>query len=242
MKYSIIIPTLNEEKFILNLLNVIGNQLLKNEFDYEVIISDGGSSDSTLSIVKKYADQIVSNNYNTPQNIAGGRNLGASISKGDILIFLNADVAISNVKYFFKELDYIFNDSRYVAYTCKVSINQEEEILSDKIFMNFYNHYFHFLNIINIGMGRGECQVIKKTTFDEVCGYNENLAAGEDFDLFRRIRKIGKIYFSHQVIVYESPRRYRKYGHIYIFFSWLINSIFVILIKKSFAKKWEEVR
>jgi len=242
MKYSIIIPTLNEEKFILNLLNLIADQSLKKKYSYEIIISDGGSSDSTLSLVDKYADRIILHNENTFQNIAVGRNLGASIAKGGILIFLNADVSISNINYLFKELDYIFNENKYVGYTCKVSITPEEEILSDKIFMKFYNYYFHFLNIIKVGMGRGECQVIKKNIFDKVCGYNENLAAGEDFDLFRRIRKIGKIYFSHQVIVYESPRRYRKYGHIYIFFSWLINSIFVILKKKSFAKKWEEVR
>ena len=241
MKLSIIIPTLNEEKVLENLLIQLTDKKLKDKFDFEIIVSDGGSKDDTLKIAKKYTDKIILCNSVQNQNIAIGRNIGASIAKGELLCFINADIKLPNPEELFDDLIHCF-EKDYVAYTCSVKIDPDQEILSDKIFLNFYNYYFHFLNIINVGMGRGECQVIKKSIFDETHGYNENLAAGEDFELFKRIRKIGKIYFSHRVKVFESPRRYRKYGHILIFLSWLLNSIFVIFKKKSYSKKWEEVR
>lgn len=243
MKYSIIIPTLNEEKILENLLKTLTDSSLKKKYDYEIIISDGGSKDSTVVIAKNHTNKICfENSANT--NIAKGRNLGASIADGDILIFLNADIVIPSPEKLFNEIKFklVDENKNYVAYTCAVNIHPEEQKITDKIFMNFYNYYFHFLNIIGVGMGRGECQAIRKNIFYQVNGYNENLAAGEDFDLFRRVRKIGKIFFSHDVTIYESPRRYRKYGHLFIFLSWLLNSIFVIFTKKSYAKKWEEVR
>lgn len=88
----------------------------------------------------------------------------------------------------------------------------------------------------------GECHIIKKDVFYEFDGYRENLAAGEDFDLYRRIRKKYKILFARNLVVYESPRRYRKLGHFRIFFTWLINSIYIVLKNNSKSTKWDQVR
>ena len=51
IKFSIIVPSLNNKKFLLNCLNSIFNQTYKN---YEIIVVDGGSTDGTLNILKKY--------------------------------------------------------------------------------------------------------------------------------------------------------------------------------------------
>ena len=48
---SIVIPTLNEEKYLPNLLQCIKAQKLN---DYEIIVSDGNSIDKTIKIAKKY--------------------------------------------------------------------------------------------------------------------------------------------------------------------------------------------
>lgn len=101
MRYSIIIPTLNEEKLLQPLLLLLNNDYLKKKFDYEVIVSDGGSTDKTLSIAKKYSDIVIINNENKKQNIAIGRNLGAKKAMGDILIFLNGDILIKDLNLFF---------------------------------------------------------------------------------------------------------------------------------------------
>ena len=114
--------------------------------------------------------------------------------------------------------------------------------LSDTIFHTIYNNYFWLLNYVGVGMGRGECQVIRKEVFEEVGGYNEQCAAGEDFELFKRIRKMGKILFSKKVFVFESPRRFRRYGYFRVTFSWIINSFSVIFKNRSMHTEWEQVR
>lgn len=242
MKYSIIIPALNEEKLLPLLLDKLSDQKIKNDFDYEIIVSDGGSSDDTIKISKDYTDKVVIADLNQKQNIASGRNSGAKVADGDILIFINADVRINNVYKLFQNIRNKLSSEKYLAMTCKVKINPEEEIFSDKVFLGFYNIYFHSLNIFGVGMGRGECHIIKKEIFEKVNGYNEEFAAGEDFDLFRRIRKLGKIYFSTKNVIYESPRRYREIGHFGTMFRWLMNSVSTIFLKKSISKEWKQVR
>ena len=242
MKYSIIIPTLNEEKLLPKLLEQLINSRIREMYDYEIIISDGGSSDATVEIALKYADKVIVHNSNQKQNIAEGRNKGAENANGDILIFLNGDIMIKNIEIFFKEIETEFLNSNYLAMTSIVCVNPDESKLTDKLFLGFYNLYFHSLNIIGVGMGRGEIHIIKKEVFQSLNGYNINLAAGEDFDLYKRIRRKGKILFDRKIIIYESPRRYRRYGHLKIFFTWLFNSIYVIFTNKSLSQDWEQVR
>jgi glycosyltransferase involved in cell wall biosynthesis len=242
LKYSIIIPTLNEEKLLPGLLRQFNDSALKKNYDYEIIISDGGSSDKTIEIALEFSDVIKVHVDSAKQNIAIGRNRGAHYANGNILIFLNGDVIIPDVKFFFEFIDKKFDTSEYAAMTCKVLVFPEEENISDKIFHYFYNKYFYLLNVFGIGMGRGECQVIKKDFFRIVNGNNENLEAGEDFDLFKRINKHGKILFTNKLFVYESPRRYRKLGYDGVTWSWIKNAISILLRNKSLSKEWEQVR
>ncbi|MBN1300256.1 MAG: glycosyltransferase [Melioribacteraceae bacterium] len=242
MKFSIIIPTLNEENLLPNLLGQIVSDKLKAKYDYEIIVSDGGSNDYTVEYALKYCDKVVVHKEKCKQNISEGRNKGAEVAEGEWLIFLNGDVIISDVDLFFRLLTELSSDNKYAGITLKVDVEDKEKTMSDKIFLTFYDYYFHFLNIVGVGMGRGECLILSKNSFKELNGFNSNLAAGEDFDLFKRLRRKGKIYYSHKLCVYESPRRYRKYGHLKIFFTWLANSIFVIFKNKSLSKEWEEVR
>lgn len=242
MKYSIIIPTLNEEKLLPSLLKQLNGNGLKNKYDYEIIISDGGSTDKTIELALENSDLIKVHHDKEKQNIAKGRNIGASFAKGDILIFLNGDVMLNDANNFFAYLEANFLKTEYVAMTCKVKIFPQEEILADKLFHSIYNSYFFLLNVFGVGMGRGECQIIRKEIFQTVKGNNEKLAAGEDFDLFKRIRKEGKIFFSNELCIYESPRRYRKFGYSGVSLSWIKNSLSIIFKNRSLSKEWEQVR
>ena len=93
-----------------------------------------------------------------------------------------------------------------------------------------------------MGMGRGECHVINRNSFLVTGGYNENLTAGEDFELYKRMKRLGKILFLKKCIIYESPRRYRKFGYRKVFWDWTRNSFAITLFGKSISKNWEEVR
>ncbi|QQS37965.1 MAG: glycosyltransferase [Ignavibacteriales bacterium] len=242
MKYSIIIPTLNEEKLLPGLLGEIHSPELRKKYEYEIILSDGGSTDRTIELALDKADIIKVHRDMEKQNIAMGRNVGAYLADGDVLIFLNGDVLTMNAENFFRYLDDKFYKSDFVAMTCKVKVFPSEEIISDKLFHSIYNLYFYLLNVFGVGMGRGECQVIRKEIFYQVNGNNESLAAGEDFDLFKRIRKHGKIFFSNELCIYESPRRYRKFGYSGVSFSWIKNSLSIIFKNRSISKEWEQVR
>jgi|WetSurMetagenome_2_1015567.scaffolds.fasta_scaffold50423_2 glycosyltransferase involved in cell wall biosynthesis len=240
-KISIIIPTLNEEKLIFQNLNQF-DKVLKEKYNLEIIVSDGGSRDSTLQIVTGLADKVLIHKEKFKQNISRGRNQGALNSVGDVLIFLNADTLISDLNLFFEKILNIFNDKNVVAAACPVKVFKNEEIFIDKIFHFSYNNYVRFLNKFFMGMGRGECHIIKRDSFLKAGRYNEDMYAGEDFDLYRRLKKIGKIIFLNDFIVYESPRRYRRFGYLKVFWDWTRNSVWITLFKKSISKDWEEVR
>ena len=90
LKISIIIPTLNEAKFLGETLTYI-QQLSP----HEVIISDGGSDDGTLKIAAKFTENVV----NGPAGRALQMNAGARIATGDIFLFLHADSRIEPASY-----------------------------------------------------------------------------------------------------------------------------------------------
>lgn len=242
MKLSVIIPTLNEAKLLPQLLEQLNN-IRELHPEVEIIISDGGSKDETLQIAESYNCIIIRNSENNRQNIAMGRNLGAAQTEAPLLLFLNADVRFESPGKFFEFCLNVFPDSEYAAMTCYVKTFPEETTLADTLFHGFYNFYFIVLNKIGVGMGRGECQLLKRDYFINAEGYNPELAAGEDFDLFRRIKAAGgKIFFNKALMVYESPRRYRKIGYWGVALLWTKNALSILLKNKSISKVWEQVR
>ena len=242
---SVIIPTYMEEKILLENIKVFTGEL-KKKYNLELIISDGGSSDNTVEISKEYADKIVIHNLKERQTIAGGRNKGTEVARGDVLIFLNADSTPENPDSFFEEIyNWALETGKYKNYDALatyVTSFPEETIFKDKLFYTLHNSYVRFLNLIGLGMGRGECQIVRADVFRKVSGYNEKIAAGEDFDLYRRISHVGRIGFAKNLRVLESPRRFRKYGYLKVVSSWTVNSLSVWIFGKSVSKEWEAVR
>lgn len=242
--FSIIIPAYNEEKLISNLLDELLK--FKNSFNFEIIISDGGSFDDTLSILNKYNDiKVVHNLTGERQTIGEGRNLGAQQAKGEVLIFINADTMPKDTAVFLSKInDYVHNKiyTNYTALAGRVEPFPDDKGFKDVCFYAFFNSYFKLLNIIGLGMGRGECQIVHNKVFFAHNGYNPNIAAGEDFDLFRRIAKSGRIKFADDIIVLESPRRFRQKGYLNTILKWFLNGISVMFTGKSYSKEWELVR
>jgi glycosyltransferase involved in cell wall biosynthesis len=244
-KFSLIVPVYQEEKIIESHLKLFSNDL-REKYNFELIVSDGGSTDETAKIAQLYADIVLIHTDKVRQTISQGRNRGADAASGEILVFLNVDSIPADMETFLgivdKFSDKNSNFSKYDALASYVSGFPEEVILKDKIFYFIHNNYVHFLNLIGFGMGRGECQIVRREIFNSVGGYNDNIAAGEDFDLFFRISKKSKIKFERKLHVFESPRRFRKYGYLKTIMYWILNSLSVWWFGKSASKEWEAVR
>ena len=87
---SIIIPTLNEEKYLPHLLKSIKEQdFFSNPEKLEIIVADAGSEDKTVEIAKSFGCQITKGGLP-----AKGKNEGAKIARGDLFLFLDSDVIL----------------------------------------------------------------------------------------------------------------------------------------------------
>jgi len=85
---SIIIPVYNAKNTLEYCLQSIFNQTYKN---FEVIVINDGSTDSSLKILSQYQDKITLVNQPN-QGAAKARNVGAKLARGEYLIFCDADI------------------------------------------------------------------------------------------------------------------------------------------------------
>ncbi|MCW8944278.1 MAG: TIGR04283 family arsenosugar biosynthesis glycosyltransferase [Sedimenticola sp.] len=88
-KLSIIIPCLNEEAVIRGLLESLQSA---RDRGVELIVVDGGSSDSTVQIVDPLVDRVLV----ADPGRASQMNAGAAVAKGDVLWFLHADSGVKD--------------------------------------------------------------------------------------------------------------------------------------------------
>ena len=87
---SIVIPTLNEEKYLPLLLKSVKNQVLQDEV--EIIVADSGSTDKTQEIAVSFGCRV----YVIPSVVlpAQAKNGGAEFAQGSIIFFVDADVIL----------------------------------------------------------------------------------------------------------------------------------------------------
>lgn len=86
---SIVIPCYNAEKTIGRTLESVFSSSFKN---FEVIVADDASTDGTIEAVKKFRARIVQAKKNMGPAFA--RNQGARLAKGEIIVFIDADVLV----------------------------------------------------------------------------------------------------------------------------------------------------
>ncbi len=95
MKFSIVVPAYNSEKTIRNCLNSILSQTFN---DFEVIVINDGSKDSTLDILSDYAYHHKRIHVYSFKNagVSIARQRGVSLSNGDYIVFVDADDSINH--------------------------------------------------------------------------------------------------------------------------------------------------
>lgn len=214
MFLSIIIPTLNEEKYLPILLSSLVFQTNKK---FEVIVSDGNSEDKTKEKALEFEDRLdIKICSSNKRNVSHQRNYGAEKAKGDYLIFSDADHRVEN-----NFIELIYEEIRQTSadVIIPISIYDTKKLfwrgcsLVLDIFVR--SAYFFFKK----PFGSGPTQIIKKDVFEKTGGYDESIFFFEDHSLLQLIGNSGaKIYHSKKIKTYSSTRRMDKIGILKFFY------------------------
>lgn len=177
---SFIIPTLNEENILFETISSIHNNH-PSGFLYEIIIVDNGSTDNTVNLAKKLGSIVLHNPYGT---IASSRNLGSIKSNGEILVFLDADVLLTQQwKVNFEMTAKHLNLDPYIVTGSRCCVDNEDKWLNKYWFCKLTNETPNYINSGHL--------IISKILFNKINGFNEHLETAEDYDLCQRALKTG---------------------------------------------------
>jgi glycosyltransferase involved in cell wall biosynthesis len=127
LKISVLIPTYNEERYILQTLKKVNDQ--KNKFDLEIIISDDGSTDGTISLLnnnQNLYDKLINNKNN--QGKGSALRTGFDNCSGEIIIIQDADLEY-NPEEFVDLIDPFFKADADVVYGSRFLGNKTKRIL-----------------------------------------------------------------------------------------------------------------
>ncbi len=201
-KISIIIPTLNEEKYIGKLLQDIYAQ---NYSAYDVIVVDGKSEDRTSSVVKKY-DKV--RLLLTKRQVAFQRHAGAKKARGDLLLFLDADTRLP--PNFLEKVHTAFeNDKIQIACPWYIPI---EKTFSSVVLYGFFNSVFFLVQRL-MPCGAGSCIIVRRQVYFQLGGFEEKYTH-DDMQFLSKSKKIGG-FRTLPMKLYVSSRRMNKCGFLF---------------------------
>lgn len=225
--FSVIIPTLNEEKFLPRLLRALARQTYR---DFEVIVVDGKSSDNTLEVAKGFTQKIPKLTLLTchDRNVGLQRNKGAGISKGSYLVFFDADVQIPPS--FLKQIAGVINSRKSLFIT--TWHKPDTRAIQDMAIIAVANISIETANILEQPFVAGFDIIIHKALFDTIGGFNTKLKHSEDHELAQRCLKAGvKLTVLRRPRLIASNRRFRKFGYFAIVRQYATNSMYILLRK-----------
>lgn len=194
---SIIIPAHNEENYIRPTLHSIKNQTYQ---DYETIVVANGCTDKTEEIVKRRENKKLRLLSLPKANVSVARNAGALNSKGEVLLFLDADTQLSQ-----DSLQKIKNDFKKGVATTRVI--PDDKSLKFRLAMKFKNIY----HTTKIYQGCSGALICKKEDFNKVGGYIPEIIVKEHRKLIIKLKKLGGFSCINTKVI-TSMRRFRQWG------------------------------
>ena len=175
---SFIIPAYNEEHNIARTLQMIKRHMPAS-LDYEIILVDHGSTDQTVQIAKQNAALVYLHAKGT---VAGLRNYGVCKSKGDVLIFIDADVILTNEwQSKIGRVVSLLREGSRVLTGSWVSVPEQG---------NWIERYWYapLQKGQNTHINSGH-MIISRNLFEELGGFSAALETGEDYDISMRARE-----------------------------------------------------
>lgn len=171
MFLSIIIPTFNEAERIGKTIRHIQNAMPNS--DFEILVSDGESSDDTIQIAKNLGAITL----NSPiKGRSGQMNYAVSNAKGDVYYFVHADSLPTSSFY----LD--INDALQNNFNCGTFLTRfdsHKKILRINEFFTRFNYLFF--------RGGDQSIFLTEDLWNEIGPYKEEMLIMEDYDLLQRM-------------------------------------------------------
>lgn len=212
---SIVIPTYNEVKYLPLLLRSIKAQTFK---DYEIIVADNGSTDGTRKIAEEAGARLVAGG-----SPSAGRNKGAAAAKGEVLLFLDADVILPD-PWFLQMTVAEFEKRGLGAATMKIAPMSDKVV--DKAFHDAFN-YFMWVTQKTTPHAPGFCIFARKTVHQEINGFDEEIKLAEDHDYVSRAAKVAKFGLLKTYKIPVSVRRFERDGRMNIAGKYLLAELYM---------------
>ena len=206
---SVVIPAYNAQNTIAACLD----SLMKQDYpgDYEVIVVDDGSADSTPDIISGYERVRLIRQANAGP--AAARNKGAMDAKGEIILFTDSDCVPEGnwitemIAPFKDDKDVVGVKGRYKTKQKEVTARFVQFEYEDKYRYMQKDKYIDFIDTYSAGF--------KREIFLEMRGYDTEfpVACAEDVELSFRLSKKGyKMIFNPGAVVYHiHPYRLKDY-------------------------------
>lgn len=207
--FSIIIPTLNEEKFLPRLLESLVQQTDK---DYEVVVVDGPSKDKTKNIALSYKRKMPLTLVSSVQgNLPLQRNLGAAKARGQWFVFVDADSVL--LPYFVARSKAFIGTKAPQLFTTWCS--PDSDVNGDALITLLINIFWDGSVMFKRQLAPGPLTAMTRDVFARVGGYDEDIKWGEDYDIAHRLDQMGvKLHIIRETLFIVSLRRFRKEGNL----------------------------
>lgn len=189
MKISIVTPSYNQVEFIARTIESVLNQ--PGDFELEYIIIDGGSTDGSVDIIQRYAEQDnriwwVSESDNGQSDAI---NKGLRKATGDIVAWLNSDDtyvdgALQSVIEAFNQAP----ESRWVTGRCHIVDTQDQEIRHMITrYKNAWLGHYHFNTLLILNYISQPSTFWRRAVVDEIGLLNEDEHLVMDYEYWCRI-------------------------------------------------------
>ena len=178
---SVIIPTYNRGWIV---QEAIESVLAQDFADYELIVVDDGSDDNTPAILAGYG-RAITVLHQSNSGVSPARNAGVAAASGQLIAFLDSDdlwlprKLSTQVKFFEDHPDVVINQTQELWIRNGVRVNPKQR-----------HHKFSgmiFEPSLALCLVSPSAVMLKKRLFEEVGGFDEQLPACEDYDLWLRI-------------------------------------------------------